>query len=401
MQLWLGCLVVKFTLDDYWKSNPYKFGLFLTIACLISNYIGFFSLLYFLAYSIPYIFVYRKTNSAWDIVVPLFKVLIVFFISTAVILYPYLKANIFSPAMAHHEIASKNVVRTLDEYISFSSRPWYLLLPSTANPFLGSLAQRGYTWLSSTKNYLMDDYFARESPSNYLGLSFLILIAVFITMKYKELSPDLKNRITILFLVSFVIFILMMPPVITVFGITLYNVSFLFYKVVPVFRVMLRFSVFLHLTLLMTVGYISTAKSFRYQKQIFLLVLVATLLETYIPVKFTKLEAPEIYSFINHSVTSPSFFAVYPYSRAKEAMFWVPVHKQYLVNPRGYIKEDFSSEEFTGYLREDPSKFYSIAQSVGIKYIVNFDNNTYDLMPKDKFRLIQSFDEGMLYEVMY
>jgi hypothetical protein len=393
---------VKYILDGYWKIKPYRFGLFLVIAGLISNYIGFFSSLYFVFYYIFYSIVYRKTEAIKTTLVPVLKLLSVFMLSIFFVLFPYIRNNVFVPSMSVHEITSKHAVRTIEEYVSFSSRPWYFLLPSTANPVFGPFSQLCYFWISSTGHYLTDDYFARESPSNYFGLSFLALFCICLTIYYRNISEDVKKSTIILFLTAISIFIFMMPPVITLWGIDFYNISFLLYKLIPVFRVTLRFGVLLQLTFLVILGYVLGNKSVKYQKQFFIVVLIVTLLETYVPVKFTKLEVPEVYYFINSSFTSPSSIVIYPYSRTKEALFYTYIHKQYLVNPRGYNKGDFASEAFTSYLVKDPERFYFLAKNMNLKYIISFDESISDLMTPTRFRLIRSFsDGGDLYEMVY
>lgn len=399
-QTWIYCLLIKMLLDKFWLVHPYKFGLFLSSFVLISNYIGFFSLVFFLIYLLVY-WGFNKTNIGLKLYfLAITKITITFLVSIFIFIYPYIKANVYkiSYDSSSRITGSKTVIRSLGDYITFSSRPWYFLIPSTSNPLLGIYSNSAYELIKSSGNYLTDDYFPREHSANYFGLSFLIVFMYLLIKEYKKKNLPYKTTINILLVSSIVVFIFMMPPVLTIKNIILYNISYIFYILVPVFRVTARMSVLLHLLLLLSFGYLLHSYIHKQLKYILFILMSLVLIETYIPLKVYTINVPPIYQYIGVNYLPGNNLVVYPYDKTKEALLFLSTHNQLVVNPRGYNYGGFDSESFTVSLLSDTSTIYSKLVSINTNYLVTFGHSYIDV---PNINLIHTFGDSALYEIIY
>ena len=396
-QTWMYCFLFELLLNRVWMKSPLKFSLWLVLFSLISNYIGFFSFVYFIIYTFLYSCFNKHKTSLQKSFIPIIKTIFLYVIFLGISIYPYIKANYINPFENLNEVGSKSMRRSLSDYVTFSSRPWYFLIPSTHNPIFGNVSSFIYDSISSTGNYLSDDYFVYEHSSNYFGWG-LIIFCVWLLFKSNVANSPNKQEIKVLTLCSIIVFIIIMPPIITFKGINFYNIGFLLYKLAPFFRVSSRMSVVIHLSLLVSMAYMIGNLKIRPIYMYLLSIII--LVETYIPLRVTELVVPDVYKYIGNTFNSNDRIVVYPYSSTQGAFLWLPVHKQLVVNLRGYVRGDFSSEKFTLSLYKDPKDIYQKLLDLDVKYIVDFDSSTYSTMDTDKFNIVKSFQDSVLYEVI-
>jgi len=269
--------------------------------------------------------------------------------------------------------------RSYEDYFVFSSRPWYFVLPSPKNPLLGNISNRAYRLIDNTGYFLADDYFHLEHSANYLGMLFLITCTFFGVFAFKKSKQKTKSALLIYLFVCLSVFFLTMPPYFTLLGVRIYTPGQLLYMFFPLFRVTARMSVLIHLGLLLlcatSVDALVRLKlvNSKYVKTFLSIVLVVTMTEVYIPPKILKFDKePEVYKSLGLLGKTSSRFAVYPYSKTREALFWLPVHQKLLINMREYSDEDVVSVEFTERLPTDSGvKDFG---DMGGEYLVVFKN---------------------------
>lgn len=375
-------------------------GLLLTLITGISNYLGYFTILFTVLYLvISFLLRSNKVSGLKETYRDVIKGSLVFAFTTLLFIAPYIKSNYFAPKMGMEESTdTKANNRPFEDFVTFSSRPWYYLLPSVDNPFFGRFSQQVLDRLSSGGNYLTQNYFKAEHTATYLGWVNLILAFVGLvasrmlcrSMDGRENGThpeggkhptELINFIALLITIVGLI-ILTMPPSITVNGATIYTPSYLLFKVFPMFRVLARAGILiLFLTLIFTgYGYLALVKfsiakniNRKVVRSILSVVALVSIAEFIIPLKITHVGTPpQVYTYIGKADPLKSPIVVYPYNKTNEALFWMRVYQQPLINPRGYLDRNtaFVSEDFTSLLTT--SQGLEKARIMGAKYLVYF-----------------------------
>jgi len=362
-------------------------GLLLTLITGISNYLGYFTVLFMVLY-LTFCFLVRP-NKALTLKLyyrNVIKGTVVFMLSSALFMAPYVKANFFMPRVrVEINTNEKAVNRPFEDFVTFSSRPWYYLLPSVDNPFLGRLSQNVLAKLADRGNYLTQNYFKAEHSASYLGWINLSLALVGVISLFRQKislqMPALINYSALLMAIVGLI-ILTMPPSISLNGVTLYSPSYILFEIFPMFRVLTRMGVLiLFLTLIFTgFGYLALVNLLvarnisRKVIQLTLLVLALfSMSEFFIPLKVTHVGTPpKVYTYLETTGLPKSPIVVYPYNKTNEAFFWMTAHKQPLINPRFYENKEtgFVSEDFTKMLTTAGG--LEVAQNMGAKYLVYF-----------------------------
>lgn len=368
-------------------------GLLLTLITGISNYLGYFTILFTAVYlAFALLMSAGKVSIVKKYYREVIKGTVVFALSSSLFIAPYIKSNYLSPKVRIEEsVDDKAANRPFEDFITFSSRPWYYLLPSVDNPFFGGLSQNLLDKLSSGGNYLTQNYFKAEHSASYLGWVNLVLVLIGVlgrraSQQFEESgsgagprdesavkSAPALNLPTLLITIIGLI-ILTMPPSITVSGVTVVTPSYLLFKFFPMFRVLARAGVLiLFLTLIFT-GYGYRALIKRGTPRLILLTLALfSVAEFLIPLKITHVGTPpKVYAHIGATDPLKSPMVVYPYNKTNEALFWMTTHKQPLINPRSYENKptNFVSEDFTNLLNTD--RGLAKAQLLGAKYLVYF-----------------------------
>jgi len=376
-------------------------GLLLTLITGISNYLGYFTTLFIVLYLI-FCFLLRpgKVSSLRLHYRHVVKGAIVFILTSAIFIAPYVKANFFTPRVrVEDNVNEKAVNRPFEDFVTFSSRPWYYLLPSVDNSFFGGLSQNMLERLASGGNYLTQNYFKAEHSASYLGwinlvLAFVGLLSLRIPQRFRRgtrISPPTPQtasesstplNLPVILLTVIGLIILTMPPAIVVNDLTLYTPSYILFKIFPMFRVLARAGVLiLFLTLIFTgYGYLalvnlSVTKKIprRVIQSILWTLALLSVAEFFIPLKVAHVGTPpKVYAYIGATDPLKSPMVIYPYNKTNEALFWLTTYKQPLINPRFYEDREtgFVSEDFTNLL--NTTRGLEKARNMGAKYLVYF-----------------------------
>jgi len=132
--------------------------------------------------------------------------------------------------------------------------------------------------------------------------------------------------------------------------------------------------------------------------------LLFTLFEVFVPQSIKKMDIPpQIYTYIGRYTQKTTKIAVYPYSKTNEAIFWLPVYKRELVNPRGYEFSNYDSEKFTKTIPTESG--LKVLNEMGVNYLVvfkNIDEESLKFFSNSKrLLLVKEFDDSLLYERNY
>lgn len=351
-QLWLYplFLIILFYSHSY-KGSIVKIVLlmssFLAFSVFVSNYIGFFILLYFCL------------DSIWQFGVSYFEHKKLNFKYLGFVLATLIISGLSIFVMKNNFVESRQLVnlpspyRTIEDFFYFSTRPWYPLIPSPKHLVYGDFSMGILSSIASSGNFLTDDYFIGEHGAAFFGyflsLTFLV-VSLYILYKgiMEQKLPLLKY-----WFINICLFLLMLPPYFTLSGFTFYTPGYLVYLIFPMFRTLIRMSVLIQFNILIVIGMFFSdfsknhpQKKFAITLFVFLLAIL-TIFETFIPLKIRNMDtSPEVYSYMGANYQA-SKFVVYPYDKTNEAIFWIDAHKSYLLNPRMYNKDGFDSESFT------------------------------------------------------
>jgi hypothetical protein len=268
--------------------------------------------------------------------------------------------------------------RPYEDFVTFSSRPWYHFVPSEKNPLLGSVATLLNNKIGEWDYFLADDYFSGEHLAAFYGYSFLVYLAVSLFVYFRKVKFGLNTKEVYKFLImSAFLFLIMFPPFFTIRGLKIFMPAELLYKFFPMFRVTSRFSIMLLMSLLLAVYKMEglVLKEIPRLKKIFILLFGLTLLEVFVPPKVVNYsDPPEEYTRLREVTSEGSVFAVYPYSQTQEALFWLSEHKRLLANPRSYRNRQtgYYSKDFTDSLVTAEAK--DALEELDVKYVMVFSD---------------------------
>lgn len=384
MQFWP---VIWFLDTLFFSKSMHKniyLGLLLTLLMGVSNYLCYFTVLFAAIYLVFKLLLSKSkisdVKSYWRGVV---KTLAVFILLSSTFIAPYVKSNFFSTRIRIEEnINSAAVNRPFEDFIVFSSRPWYYLLPSVDNPFFGELSQKFLNQLSNGRNYLTQNYFKAEHSASYLGWMNLILALVGVVWLFRVKRETSQVNYPALLITIIGLIILTMPPSITLKGVTIYTPSNILFKTFPMFRVLARAGVLILFSTLIFTGYgyrslINLSISTKIKRKVVQLVLSVMALfsisEFFIPLKITHVGTPpKVYTYLGATEQLKAPIVVYPYSKTNEVLFWTNIYKQPLINPHSYENKEtgFVSTDFTNLLKS--SGGLEKAHNMGARYLVYF-----------------------------
>lgn len=408
MMIWLFPLTLhlieQVTKTKYALKSVIKASAFIGLSLLISQYYGYFLLILFSLWIL--IDVISKEISIKSFIKNYFILFTTVIVVTGLFLAPYIKANYFQSSEESRHTSSRQLQRPLEDFITFSYRPWYSFIPSVKSPIYRDISTEAISSLKDTGYFLADDYFQGEHDGHFFGYAFyLVFITVTITyifqVKKKIIFPNNPYLIKYLILVT-ALLILSLPPFITISGITVYMPSYLLFKLFPMFRSLTRLSVLELLLMLMSLGYmleVIRIKSSRMLKIFTLLVVLIIIAETYVPLKIYRIPpTPSIYMYMGENLNKTKFL-VYPYSKTQEALFYLPYHKQELLNIRYYSSNIYSSEELTKILNTDLGLEES--KKIGSEYLVVFKDISKDdlnfFMSSNVIKYVMEFEDAYLF----
>lgn len=402
LQIWIFplflILLEKFKLC---KLHIIKMALFITASILISNYLGFFILLIFF-----FDLLSEKFQSEY--LKRFIQVILIGAFLTIIAITPFIKENYFNTGK--DQVIQQRTFNQIEDFLIFSSKPWHFFLPSAKNPIYGKEVQNLRLYLEKVRVILIfDQYFDREHNASFFGFTFLITLAFLIfSLIYRHKSTKIINKYLI---ISFLIFLFMMPPYILIRGIKFYTPGFFMYTFFPMFRSISRLSIVLLLYLLTIFGTVfdykykqfndKTKKSIKYFVPVLFLF---TLFEVFVPQSIKKMDTPpQVYKYIGQYAQKGAKIVVYPYSKTNDALFWLPTYKKELVNPRGYEYTNFNSESFTKNIPTENG--LKTLNEMGVNYLVVFKNTDGKslkfLSNSKKLLLVKEFDDSFLYLVQY
>lgn len=356
IQIWPVILFILCLYSARSLKNSILLGISLSVSLLFSNYLGFFSLLLF------FITIASFVLGSYVLKDPaLFKIsdikhyllgFFVFLVLSSIFLYPYFKVIPTQNDLYSEKYNSLYMLRTQEDFFYFSSRPWYYILPSVDNLFLGSISQNILTHLEQDPSFwLAKNYFKSEHSASYLGL---LNIFVFVLGVYFSIKK--RNNITLPIILSIIIlFLLSMPPFFTVSGIKIYMPSMLLYTYFPMFRSLARLGIIIYVLFLIIVGYgyeyiYNTFRNKYLASFIVFSIFLLNLFTFIIPLKLNHLgDIPEHYLYIKTNTEPDAKLVIYPYGKNQDPILWMTTHQRRILNTRYYKNAalDFDSEVFT------------------------------------------------------
>lgn len=408
MSIWVLPLFLYFLQKCGVSKHFVWLGFYIAFVISISNYYGFFILVFFSLYTVLRM-LFEKCFLKYSLY--FLTVVIVGGVISCLFLFPFIKSTYFSAPVFSSAIKYESVLRrSYEDFFSFSGRPWYFVVPPVKNPFLGQVAINMLTKISAANYFLADDYFALEHSGSYFGV-FLLLITLF-GFGYSLVRGSVSLRKNVLFWggIAGILFLLTLPPFFTLSGFKIYTPGFLMYKFFPMFRATSRLSILILLCFLVMLGYSLDFMAERLgNRKCWLTVAVTlvaflTILETFIPFKIQKLTHPsKVYEYLRQQTPADSTFIVYPKGRRDDALFWIDKHARYLLNPvEPVVVPGIRSSQFTQELLT-PTGFARLAD-VPADYLVVFKdvsaNDVLFLKSSPVFNLVQEFSDAYLFEIL-
>jgi hypothetical protein len=369
-------------------------GFFLTIITAVSNYLGFFALVFTVFYFLCREMISRFAGVKYwtkNVVLGYVFMALIFVFSTGALLWSHIDANYLGQQTSGDRALGVLAERSYEDFFIYSSRPWYYFLPSAENPFFGDITQGALDYMWHDWQYFLaqKNYYVTEHSASYLGwVNFIMaclggmwLLKRFIK-KRNQAKWSKEAEVLTLGLVGFLLVLLTMPPYATISGQLIYMPSQILYHVFPMFRVLVRLGIFILLIQLIFTGFgylqimewLKAKFALRFLPYLVIFpVFIFSLAEFYVPITITSISPPpKVYSYIGENVSELSPIAVYPYERTRDAPFWMSVYQQPLVNPMRYSspKNEFYAGRFTEELVTCEGLIN--AQNLGVKYIVYF-----------------------------
>ncbi|MFH2109462.1 MAG: hypothetical protein ABII16_03310 [Patescibacteria group bacterium] len=401
MQVWMIPAGIILLLKSQTLKQQIITGVFIAFAIFVSNYLGYFLLLFagsFLLANITIKLTFKKFTFGW-FKLELVKYLVIFGVVLLICiptLLTYFKSSYrITPSF------DGGVSRTLEDFQNFSGRPWYLVLPPIQNPVFGGVTKSVLNWMKSDWGYfLADDYFNNESPEMFLGwgniLVFIFSIAYFVKRSKCQMTNDKIKTALIFGLTGFLVFLFTFPPYFDFAGHKIYTLGFILYKLFPMFRVTQRLGIVILMCVLIVNGVflseiVTRYKNFKTKLLLVRLIIIGyivfTLFEFYIPITITDVsKTPEVYTYLAQDTKKVSFnfvgetgrigqytgteiIVTYPRQNSDD-IFWITRHQKGLINPRNYENDEygFDSMEFTKWLPTQEGLEH--ARSYGVSYIV-------------------------------
>jgi hypothetical protein len=339
MQIWVFPLFFNILFESHMYDSPvgrkgFVIGLVLGLALLVSNYYGYFILMTYLIFSLIRVIqsIREKDNGLLVRVISSSVIgLSIFTIIVGLVLSGYIKSAFYN----NTELPATQAFlkRPYEDFFSFSSRPWYYFIPSIKNPIYGELAQRVYINIQKSNYFLADDYFVYEHSGNFFGYSLLLLLLVSLYKLYPKLNKSEKCLVNALVFTALGLFVISMPPFFTISGMKIYLPSQILSKLFPMFRVLARLSVVIHLLLLTILAILLNNITATRSRRIQLALLgILIFFETYIPLKL-EIKVP---SDSNKLVISDQYqgsrIYFYPNSNYKDALFHLNYNRIKIMN---------------------------------------------------------------------
>ena len=354
LQIWLVILFLYLYLFREFKFKVFVLGLLLTITAAASNYLGYILIILLGVLVVSSALVHKGINiEVRKQISTAFLILTVAGISSLTFLYPYIKNNYIIRNTKTEVAQAGTLARPIDDFVLFSSRPWYFVLPSVDNPIWGNTTRTILDTLETKwGHYLTFNYFKSEHSSVYLGfISLLLAIAGAIsTLKSSTNNKDRKMLFT-LGITGVLLALLTFPPYVIISGKYIYTPSYLLYLTFPMFRVLSRFGFVITLIELIFTGYGISLIQYKISKTklrypVYVVITLLAISEFFIPLKITKvLEMPKVFRYIKDYTPEQTVIATFPYDKNTEAFFWLKDYKRNYINVPGAFAKNLASDE--------------------------------------------------------
>jgi hypothetical protein len=375
MHIWAFPLFYKLYSEQKYKIIPF----FILLVTLFSNYIGFclIILMCTLIVSKVILLAYEHKLNLNDVGKDVLLIIVTGLL-LLIFLFRFVAMNYFKE---NNSTVDPYVVnRSVIDFTIFSAKPWYFFIPSEKNPILGNIAKFENHKLTQINNYLFHQYYPEEHVSLYLGLALYLALIIALIDKAADRKLKLLTAISLV-----IIFVAMLPPVITVKGQVIYLPSYILFKAFPIFRVTTRLVLALHLVI---VVYLMHYFEIRKPSKLVAILTFLILVETFVPIKLRTVYAPREYEFISENTADDAFLSVYPYSKAREALLWLPIHKRKLANVPGVFIKGYDARAYTENLL--------LPDSPAVEGYILVDNRFVKQVPQI-FELVETFENSTLY----
>lgn len=238
-----------------------------SVIFLLSFYIGFFALIFMAGYFL----VNRLQSNTGDrffhrkVLIPVCIYSLSLLLSLVFILpstWAFFNYTLGSRSLPSAQLLAVSLNRnTISDLIAYGARPWDYLMPSIYHPFFGSFVRQIYEFIRQNASYQFWSTFFPERP-NYLtltglGLTALAVIDALHRKKLELTEGELRRRRLIITFVILAVwmFLVSLPPMITIKGNNFYLPSYFFFNIFPMFRVYSRAGVFVLLMVVILSGY--------------------------------------------------------------------------------------------------------------------------------------------------
>ena len=451
LQAWMVILYIHFLTKAEKAKHFVLLGLFMTFIALTNNYFGYFSVLIALSFLVSKEIVCRFLLTKYitkKVLANYFLMFVTFGLLTISLLFPYVKTNYlvddeaqlttYSKANFSWKVDPETTTQTLldskrklEDFFTFTSRPWYYVLPSPRNPFIGGITTKTVAFLQDEWGYfLAQNHFPAEHSASYFGWTNLIFAAIGFSVVRRKLvalkasdKPDLEDHklvtLSVLGFTALILILLTMPPYFTLNSVKIYMPSYVLFKTFTMFRVLSRLGFFTTLFLLLFTGYgyqhmlqrlgTRLVKNSKVLAFILIPFTAISLLEFYVPVRILNVTTPpEVYTYIRDQTPQDSVLAVYPFTKTTSALFYITHFQRRFINPAGFNRPEygFDSNKFTDKLITCTGVLE--ARNLGATHILYFDLDEIDsqrakmqsfLEKPNILTLDQSFDDSTLYQL--
>jgi len=388
--------LIKKDFVNFNRKDLLYIAILMNIQTIFSLYLGYFLGLYFLFYLV--IVFFRKKNKVYiyNFVTTITFASIIFLIFNFGAINSFInptysiKTYEFPNKLFENQVSNYSFERErpLDDFLYFSSRPWYYFLYPTNHFLFGNSTKEIINYFSDKLDiWIFKNHFPAEHNSSFIGYTILILIIL--GFKYKIIQ---KNKLLItLFTLSLLLFILTLPPVLPIGSLKIYTPSYLMYEIFPMFRSTSRIAIYIHINFFIISAFIlnELLLKYRFKTKILLSLIVSFLLVfeflgNYKAMSLTKL--PETNNFLLEKNIRKYMVAAYPNNFRNEFLLNMVYHESPFFNPSGFVRKEinFNSSDFTSSIDTCDALNYFVAFNGKFIVIKNYEDS--------KFKIINQLD---------
>ena len=391
-------IVIKYLLKLDLSNLNFKDIFLVSIWAILQ---GLFSL-YLIYFLFLYIFVYfsfisiskKNLKVIYNFVFTIFLTGVLFLIFNFGLILDFLQP---SRTQTNYNFPDKTISQTvsnfsfdrekpLNDFLYFSSRPWYFILFPSTHPLFGNFTKETINYFSETKNYwIFKNYFPYEHNASFIGFTVLVLTIISQINQKTKNNKIIKN---LLFLNIF-LFIFSMPPYFALSGKNIYTPSYLLYLIFPMFRTLSRIVIFIQINffLISAITLDEITKFLSIKKFAFILIIIfwGMSLDYIMNYKFTNISVlNETSNFLKNNNSENTMISVYPNSFRNDFLLNMTSYEGPYFNPSGLVRSDinFDSGKFTSNLDSCDSLIYFEAFNGKFIVIRDYNNSEFKYLNK-------------------